>query len=217
MKKLKLTKIIASTLIVASVLALNPIGASAEWKSDVRGWWYADGNSYYTGWNQIDGNWYYFYDSGENFGYLAQNQVINGYSVNSDGVWIHSTLPKASGAISFDEALSMAVQDAFPDNNYIKIKADNGDISYCSPDRSGINGNPVAKNQSQIRGKEINYDSKELTAITAMFDGDYSEMSTKTCYSINFPIGGKLYDGYYIEASTGKIYKWNLGHIKCLN
>ena len=34
MKKLKLTKVIASTLVVASVLALNPIGASAEWKQN---------------------------------------------------------------------------------------------------------------------------------------------------------------------------------------
>ena len=35
MKKLKLTKVIASSLIVASVLALNPIGASASWKSNI--------------------------------------------------------------------------------------------------------------------------------------------------------------------------------------
>ena len=30
-------KMIASALIVASVLALNPIGASAQWKSDSKG------------------------------------------------------------------------------------------------------------------------------------------------------------------------------------
>ena len=38
MKKLKLTKVIAITLVAASVLALNPIGANAEWKQDAKGW-----------------------------------------------------------------------------------------------------------------------------------------------------------------------------------
>jgi hypothetical protein len=32
MKKLKLTKVIVSSLVVTLVLALNPLGASAEWK-----------------------------------------------------------------------------------------------------------------------------------------------------------------------------------------
>lgn len=217
MKKIRLIKVVASSLIGVSILALNPIVANAEWRQDSRGWWYANGDSYYTGWNEIGGNWYYFYDLGENAGYLAQNEVIDGYSVNSEGVWIYSTLPKASGAISFDEALVLAVKDAFPDKNYITVKQDNGDIFYFSPNTSGMNGNPVAKNMSQMRGKGITYDSKKATEITAMFDGDYSEVSTKTCYTIAFPIGGKLYDGYYIEASTGKVYKYHMGHIKSLN
>lgn len=38
MKRLKLTKMIASLLVVASVLALNPIGASAEWKQVSNGY-----------------------------------------------------------------------------------------------------------------------------------------------------------------------------------
>ena len=54
MKKLKLTKVIASTLVVISVLALNPIGANAEWKRDHTGWWYTEGNSWATGWRLID-------------------------------------------------------------------------------------------------------------------------------------------------------------------
>jgi len=43
MKKLKLTKVIASSLIAVSVLALNPIGASAEWKQNLAGWWLLKG------------------------------------------------------------------------------------------------------------------------------------------------------------------------------
>jgi len=46
MKKSKLTKVIASSLVVASVLVLNPIGASAKWKQDFNGWWNTEGNSW---------------------------------------------------------------------------------------------------------------------------------------------------------------------------
>lgn len=114
MKKLKLTKVIASLLIAVSALALNPIGASAEWKRDSIGWWYSindpsrykqyaqgfdviDGKTYLfgmdgymkTGWTQLEGSrgnngWYYLYDNGE----LARNTTIGGYYVNATGAWI---------------------------------------------------------------------------------------------------------------------------------
>ena len=64
MKKLKLTKAIASALIAASVFALNPIGASAAWKNDSTGWWYTEGNSWATGWRVIDGKSYFFMPNG---------------------------------------------------------------------------------------------------------------------------------------------------------
>jgi len=64
MKKLKLTKVIASTLVIASVLALNPIGASAEWKQDSNGWWYTEGSSWATGERRIDDHYYYFEANG---------------------------------------------------------------------------------------------------------------------------------------------------------
>lgn len=83
MKKLRLRKMIVSTLIVASVLALNPSGVSAEWKKDSNGWWNAEGNSYSTGWRLIDRNWYYFYSNG----YMAYNTTIDGYTLNTDGAW----------------------------------------------------------------------------------------------------------------------------------
>lgn len=88
MKKLKLTKIIASSLIAVSVLALNPIGASAEWKQNSTGWWYTEGNSWATGWKQIDGKWYYFYSNG----YMARNTMIGTYQLGSDGAWTNSII-----------------------------------------------------------------------------------------------------------------------------
>jgi len=87
-KELKLKKVIASSLIVVSVLALNPIGASAEWKQDSNGWWNTEGSSWWSvGWKEIDGKWYYF---GQN-GYMVHDTTIDGYSIGSDGAWIQST------------------------------------------------------------------------------------------------------------------------------
>jgi hypothetical protein len=86
---IKLTKVIASTLIVASVLALNPIGVSAEWRKDSTGWWYTEGNLYATRWDLIDGKWYYFYPSG----YMAHDTTINGYKLGFDGALVPDRLP----------------------------------------------------------------------------------------------------------------------------
>lgn len=85
MKKLKLTKVIASTLVVASVLALNPVGANAEWKQDSTGWWYTNtNNTYAKGWKYIDAKWYYFGQDG----YMNSNTTIGIYKIGSDGAWI---------------------------------------------------------------------------------------------------------------------------------
>lgn len=77
-----LKKVIALGIIATSVIALNPIGASAEWRQDNTGWWYADGSTWATGWKNIDGKWYYFYQNG----YMAKNTQISGYEIDSDGV-----------------------------------------------------------------------------------------------------------------------------------
>jgi len=86
-KKLKLKKLIASSLIVVSVLALNSIGASASWKQDNVGWWNTEGSSYSTGWRTIDGKWYYFNSNG----YMAHDTIIDGYKLGSDGAWVVTT------------------------------------------------------------------------------------------------------------------------------
>lgn len=103
---MKLTKIIASFLIVASALVLSPREASAEWKQDSNGWWNTEGSSWSIGWKQIDRKWYYFDNNGymktgwiENgnkwyylysSGAMANNTTIDCYSLDSDGVWSQS-------------------------------------------------------------------------------------------------------------------------------
>jgi len=103
MKKLKLTKVIASSLIAVSVLALNPIGASAEWKQNLAGWWYTEGNSYATGWRQIDGNWYYF----NSRGYMEHDKTIDGYYLNNSGAWKDVTT--TSENLRFDKSTGTIV------------------------------------------------------------------------------------------------------------
>ena len=58
MIKKKLVKVIASTLMLASVFALNPIVASASWNQTDTYWWYTENNTWVTGWKLIDGKWY---------------------------------------------------------------------------------------------------------------------------------------------------------------
>jgi len=93
MKNLKLTKIIASTLVVASVLALNPIGASASWRQDSNGWWNTEGSSWSVGWRNIDKKWYYFNSNG----YMAHDTIADGYKLGSDGSWIQNNTVNNNG------------------------------------------------------------------------------------------------------------------------
>lgn len=58
------------------------------------GWLYWNNDWYYltagsgemvTGWSYIGSNWYYFYSSGA----MAKNTKIDGYVLDSNGVWVH--------------------------------------------------------------------------------------------------------------------------------
>lgn len=80
MIKKYLKKLMALGIIVTSVLALNPIGASAEWRQDSNGWWYADGSTWYMGWKLINGNWYYF----DTNGYMKTGWIAD-FKFNSGG------------------------------------------------------------------------------------------------------------------------------------
>lgn len=87
MIKNNLKKIISVGLLVATFMAVNPMCANAEWRNSGEEWWYAEGDSYIKNcWKEIDGKWYYFdYD-----GYILRNTIIDGYYLNSDGIWINN-------------------------------------------------------------------------------------------------------------------------------
>lgn len=90
-----------------SISTLHILNADAAWIKDCNGWWNTEkDNSYSIGWKEIDGEWYYFdnngymmtgwilyggnwyylYDSGK----MAKETDIDGYKLDSNGVWIES-------------------------------------------------------------------------------------------------------------------------------
>jgi len=126
MKRLKLSKVIATSLVVSLVLVLNSIGVSAEWKQDSNGWWNTEGNSWSVGWRQIDGKWYYFGQDG----YMAHDRTVDGYKLGSDGAWIQTT-QNNSTQNSYVELEKLPkeynVDDAEKDGDVVQIL---GDIKY---------------------------------------------------------------------------------------
>ena len=127
MTELKLVKVIASSLVVASVLALNPIGASAEWKQDSHGWWNTEGSSWSVGWRLIDEKWYYFDKNGYmktgwiyegskwyylySSGAMANNTMIDGYNIGQDGAWIQSTQDSSSSSEDAEKTAEEEIED----------------------------------------------------------------------------------------------------------
>ncbi|NFG41013.1 cell wall-binding protein [Clostridium botulinum] len=119
MKRIRLKKVMASALIVTSILALKPIGASAEWKNDNTGWWYSEGNSYSVGWKSIDGIWYYFYPNG----YMAKDTTVDGCILSSSGAYDAETQSKKISVV-------------YP-SNWLKVVEDYREIYYI--DNRGSN------------------------------------------------------------------------------
>lgn len=87
MIKKHLKKSIALGILAISILAINPIGASAEWKQTSRGWCFIENGSYATGWKHINGNWYYFSEYGSHEAVAGGKQYLDGamYSFDSNG------------------------------------------------------------------------------------------------------------------------------------
>ena len=92
-----------------------PKEAHADWKKDNIGWYYQDNNSYYTGWKLIDNNWYYFYSDG----YMATNDKIGDYFVNSTGAWTNE--------ITADEARELIYNE---DGNFLTKKMTPTEYGY---------------------------------------------------------------------------------------
>lgn len=120
----------ASALIVTSILALKPIGASAEWKNDNTGWWYSEGNSYSVGWKSIDGIWYYFYPNG----YMAKDTTVDGCILKSNGAYDA-------------EIQSKKISVVYP-SNWLKVVENGIELNYL--DDKGTNLTSIAVNMGGL-------------------------------------------------------------------
>ncbi|KFX56031.1 cell wall-binding protein [Clostridium botulinum] len=130
MKRIRLKKVMASALIVTSILALKPIGASAEWKNDNTGWWYSEGNSYSIGWKSIDGIWYYFYPNG----YMAKDTTVDGCILKSNGAYDAETQSKKISVV-------------YP-SNWLKVVENGIELNYL--DDKGTNLTSIAVNMGGL-------------------------------------------------------------------
>lgn len=154
MKRIRLKKVMASALIVTSILALKPIGASAEWKNDNTGWWYSEGNSYSVGWKSIDGIWYYFYPNG----YMAKDTTVDGCILKSNGAYDAETQSKKISVV-------------YP-SNWLKVVENGIELNYL--DDKGTNLTSIAVNMGGLSKENF----IELEKLSLGYDLGISKLET---------------------------------------
>lgn len=163
MKSKLLKRIMVLTITVVTLLAALPIGASAYWKQDSKGWWNTEGNSYSVGWKKIDSIWYYFDQSG----YMAHNTIIDGYYINYKGIGVATTnvdipIKIPSNWIKSDNQKAVTyVMDGKSAFIYDTI-----DTFGCS-ESTFINGMKygLTKGLSEVEVSEKNYNGKNTTCM----------------------------------------------------
>lgn len=125
MKKMKL---FIATVLITAAMAL-PAWAG-EWRSDAKGWWYAEDNGSYpvSQWREINGKYYYFGADGY---MLASTVTPDGYQVGADGAWIpdQTNYPTATyAAFMRDKNVYMYGYWESPDNGYGAIRGEVSDV-----------------------------------------------------------------------------------------
>jgi hypothetical protein len=193
-----LTKAIALTMIAASTLALNPIGASAAWRQDNIGWWYTEGDSYAKGWRNIDGSWYYF----KSDGYMAKDNIVTGYYLNENGVWIKNPSKEVKEYINkLNNAawINQYTKGASYKNELIDINEDGVKemlLFYEKPysGLAGVTGAIVTYNGGNVKLKEV-------VSHGGFFGYLKDENVIFTVYGNQ---GYSTYNGYKIEGGEAK-------------
>lgn len=167
MKKLKLTKLIASTLVIVSALTLSPVGVSAEWRQDNKGWWYTEGSSWSVGWRLVDGKWYYFGQDGymktgwlqdinkkwyylNSDGSMVHDTTVDGYTIGSDGAWNQSIQNSSQQSTNTQNILSNANLNATTISGVTGVKFDDiTKIVFC--DGRGRNKSVTVEDKEKIK------------------------------------------------------------------
>ncbi|EKQ54477.1 MULTISPECIES: cell wall-binding protein [unclassified Clostridium] len=172
MKRQNLKRTIAIGVIAASILSINPITASAEWKEDSNGWWNSEGNSWSVGWKNINGQWYYFDSNGYmktgwiqyndkwyylyNSGVMAKSTIINGYELDSNGAWIQNATHNSEQDISMQNSLSNVNSNATTIGEVTGIKLNDITKIVFYDGRGGLN-KPIVVEDRQKLNEFIGY------------------------------------------------------------
>jgi hypothetical protein len=207
MKKLKLTKIIASTLITISVMMLNPIGANAwdgrysvnqmtgstktvyadsyQWDNRNGSWICGDADlqqAYYNTWICTNGKWYYVNSNG----WMVKNTWVNDYYVDDSGAWV----PNAVKDISMTSGITNTAN-----TNNRAATTSTGDT------------NTKADNSFETVIERTNNDLKSKFPCWVLFDGRYYYFNKDMALEYNTTIDGYELgsDGAWIE--NGSISK----------
>ncbi|HZJ99084.1 MAG TPA: hypothetical protein VFC79_03715 [Tissierellaceae bacterium] len=84
----RIERFIASIMIMTACTVCIPAYAWTSelngWINGTKGWSYMINGIYLDGWQKIDGKWYYFY---KDTNFMAHDTIIEGYYINSSGVW----------------------------------------------------------------------------------------------------------------------------------
>ena len=105
-------KLMVTSLLVMSVMAVMPVGASAEWKKDSeqRYTWVENGAKA-TGWKMINGNWYNFrHDGVMQVSWVMDNG--NWYYLWSDGSMATNTWLNDGGSWFYFDSTGKMVSDS---------------------------------------------------------------------------------------------------------
>lgn len=196
MRSFKITKILASTLAITSMLTLGSFKANAEWKEETTGWKYNTGNTFATGWHNIEQDWYYF----NNDGYMVNNTYIDNFYLSSNGAMIGGTgvADPFSNVDTIKKSMPITVPEnwsAFSDKLYKMNHATL--LMYDKKETFGKNERKIISEiQSTLKDKR---DFKEKVKT---FKGHYAY-----CYEYS-----ELMDGEISKFNVMFIFKDNMVH-----
>lgn len=103
MKRKMFIRVVTLAMTAAMTVGTATTAMAAEWKQDVKGWWWQNDDGFYptSQWKWLDGNkdgvaeCYYF----DGAGYMMANTTTpDGYSVNSEGQWTENGVVKTQGS-----------------------------------------------------------------------------------------------------------------------
>lgn len=229
----RITKIIAGSLVAASISSLKPIEANATtgWFMTNSGWsyydasgvkitsrWVYDNNKWYflradgimtTGWLQYNGKWYYLNSNGA----MAVNTISpDGYYLGFDGAWIPNIYQ--NNTISDDSNEST--------NSYTNNSAKSSKICYWGKELENMNfykayssSKFLYANKYSNKTVNDNLNNEYSNFLTLYLSSSYtSNHRSNLCY-IEFPLNGQ-YKQFKSKLGLTKKYQNNLrdGEVK---